>query len=270
VDAQARAIVAGLPADIAFLATGLDVDALVDAGLVAKNWEKAPFGGIAAHSVVAFVVRPGNPKHIRNWSDLIKPGVQIVTPNPFSSGVAKWNILAAYGAMRKTGSSDKQAVGFVTKLFRHVVSQDSSAANAMNTFLAGKGDVVINYESEAYAALAAGRHIGLVIPKQTMLIELPMVPLSNAPSQAKAFIAYVHAPKQQAIFAANGFRPVVRSVLQKKSLAIWKTRYAGGSRLIFGISDPLFGGWRKADAKWFDPTSGRMVAIERAVGGPTG
>jgi sulfate transport system substrate-binding protein len=267
---QARAVVAGQPASIAFLATGLDVNALVDAGLVAKNWEKAPFGGIAADSVVSFVVRPGNPKHIRNWSDLVKPGVQVVTPNPFSSGVAKWSILAAYGAMRKTGLSDKQAVGFVTKLFRHVVSQDSSAANAMNTFLAGKGDVVINYESEAYSALAAGRHLGLVIPKQTMLIELPMVPLEKAPGVAKAFISYAHAPKQQAIFAASGFRPVVKSVLKRKSLAIWKTRYEGGSRLIFKISDPLFGGWRRADRVWFDPNSGRMAAIERAVGGPTG
>jgi sulfate/thiosulfate transport system substrate-binding protein len=267
---QARAIVAGQPADIAFLSTGLDVDSLVDAELVAGNWNKAPFGGIAADSVVAFVVRPGNPKHIRNWSDLVKPGVQVITPNPFSSGSAKWNVLAAYGAMRKTGSSDKQAVAFVTKLFRHVVSQDTSAANAMNTFLSGKGDVVINYESEAYAALAAGKHIGLVIPKQTMLIELPMVPLKKAPSRAKAFISYVHSPTAQAIFAQNGFRPVVKAVLQKKSLATWKTRYEGGSRLIFRISDPLFGGWRKVNSVWFDPNTGRMAAIERAVGGPTG
>jgi sulfate/thiosulfate-binding protein len=266
---QARAIVAGQPADVAFLSTGLDIDTLAAAGLVSKRWQQAPFGGIAADSVVAFVVRPGNPKHIRNWSDLVKPGVQVVTPNPFSSGSAKWNVLAAYGAMRKTGASDKKAAGFVTNLFRHVVSQDSSGANAMNTFLAGKGDVVITYESEAYAALAAGKQIGLVIPKQTMLIELPMVALTNAPAQAKAFISYAHDPKQQAIFAANGYRPVVTSVLQKKTLATWRTRFSG-KRLIFKISDPLFGGWVKANAVWFDPNKGRMVAIERAVGGPTG
>src|SRR5438067_5315503 len=127
---QAKAIVAGQPADVAFLSTGLDIDTIVDAGLVSKSWTKTPQGGIAADSVVAFVVRPGNPKHIHDWSDLVKPGVQVVTPNPFSSGSAKWNVLAAYGAMRKTGLNDKKAVGFVTNLFRHVVSQDSSGSNA--------------------------------------------------------------------------------------------------------------------------------------------
>ncbi len=267
---QARAIAAGQPADIALLSNALDVNTLVDAGLVQRDWtKKLPQGGIVANSVVAFVVRPGNPKHIRNWSDLIKPGVQVVTPNPFSSGGAKWNILAAYGAMRKTGQSDKKATGYVTNLFRHVVSQDSSAANAMNTFLAGKGDVLITYESEAYTALAAGRHLGLVIPKQTMLIQLPMVPLEKAPSQAKQFISYCHTPTAQAIFATYGYRPVVKAVLNKPSLAKWKTRFAGGSRLVFQISDPIFGGWRKVNTVWFDPNSGRMVKIEQDVGGPT-
>src|SRR5690348_10114611 len=112
---QARAIVAGQPADIAFLSTGLDIDALVDAGLVSKSWTHAPYGGIAADSIVAFVVRPGNPKHIRGWKDLVKPGVNVVTPDPFPSGSAKWNVLAAYGAMRKSGMNNKQAIQFVTK-----------------------------------------------------------------------------------------------------------------------------------------------------------
>jgi sulfate/thiosulfate-binding protein len=268
--AQARAIVAGQPADVAFLSTGLDVNGLVDAKLVAPSWAKAAHGGIAADSVVAFAVRAGNPKHIRTWSDLVKPGVQVVTPNPFSSGSAKWNILAAYGAMRKLGKSDKQATAFVRKLFQHVVAQDSSGANAANTFLAGKGDVLITYESEAYAALAAGRDIHLVIPKQTMLIELPMVPTLKAPAQARQFIAYVQSPPAQAIFAANGFRPVDTSVLKRPALRKWRLAYAGGSRLVFKISDRLFGGWRTADRVWFDPSRGRMVAIEKAVGGPTG
>jgi sulfate/thiosulfate transport system substrate-binding protein len=264
---QARAIIAGQPASVAFLSTGLDIDALADAGLVAKNWTTAPYGGIAADSVVAFVVRPGNPKHIHDWSDLVKPGVQVVTPNPFSSGSAKWNVLAAFGAMRKAGMGDHKALQFVTKLFRHVVSQDSSGSNAMNTFLSGKGDVVITYESEAYAALAAGQHLSLVIPKQTMLIELPMVALKDAPAAAKAFISYAHAPKQQAIFAASGYRPVVKSVLKRPDLASWRNRYKAGS--TFNIRDRLFGGWRKANRVWFDPDTGRMVGIERVVGGPT-
>ncbi len=267
---QARAIAAGQPADIALLSNALDVDTLVDAGLVENNWtKKLPHSGIVADSVVAFVVRPGNPKHIRNWSDLLKPGVQVLTPNPFSSGSAKWNVMAAYGAMRKTGMSDKKATAFVTSLFGHVVSQDSSAANAMNTFLSGKGDVLITYESEAYTALAAGKHLGLVIPKQTLLIQLPMVPLKTAPAAATSFISYCHTPKAQTIFALNGYRPVAKAVLDKPSLAKWKTRFAGGSRLIFQISDPLFGGWRKVNTVWFDPNSGRMVTIEQHVGGPT-
>jgi sulfate/thiosulfate-binding protein len=264
---QARAIAAGQPADVAFLSTGLDIDTLVAAGLVSKSWTSTPYDGIAADSVVAFVVRPGNPKHIHGWKDLIKPGVQVVTPNPFSSGSAKWNVLAAYGAARKTGLSDQKAVQFVTKLFQHVVAQDSSGSNAANTFFSGKGDVLITYESEAYAAQFAGQKVDLVVPKPTMLIQLPMVALQKAPAAAKAFISYAHAPKQQAIFAANGYRPVVRSVFNRPDLSSWRKRYQTGP--TFNIRDRLFGGWLKANRVWFDPNRGRMVAIERAVGGPS-
>jgi sulfate transport system substrate-binding protein len=198
---------------------------------------------------------------------MIKPGVQVVTPDPFPSGSAKWNVLAAYGAMRKAGESNKQAIQFVTKLFKNVVSQDSSGSNAANTFFSGKGDVLITYESEAYAAFAAGKQGTLVVPKPTMLIQLPMVPTKSASSAAKAFIKYAHAPKQQKIFAANGYRPVVASVLRSPDLASWKKKYDTGP--TFNIRDKLFGGWLKANKVWFDLDSGRMVSIERAVGGPT-
>ena len=264
---QARAIVAGQPADVAFLSTGLDIDTIADAGLVSKTWTSAPYGGIAADSVVAFVVRPGNPKHIHGWQDLVKTGVKVVTPNPFSSGSAKWNVLAAYGEARKSGLSDHKAVQFVTKLFKHVVAQDPSGSTAANTFFSGQGDVLITYESEAYAAFAAGEQGKLVVPKPTMLIELPMVALKSAPAAAKAFIKYAHAPKQQRIFAANGYRPVVKSVLKRPDLAGWRKKYDTGS--TFSIQDRLFGGWRKVNRVWFDPVKGRMVGIERAVGGPT-
>ena len=195
----------------------------------------------------------------------MKPGVQVVTPNPFSSGSAKWNVLAAYGAARKSGMSDHKALQFVTKLFKHVVSQDTSGSNAANTFFSGKGDVLITYESEAYSALATGNKGELVVPKPTMLIELPMVALKDAPSAARAFITYAHAPKQQAIFAANGYRPVVKSVLERQNLASWAKKYKTGP--TFNIRDRLFGGWLKANRVWFDPNTGRMVGIERAVGG---
>lgn len=264
---QARAIAAGQPADIAFLSTGLDIDTVADAGVVSKSWTKTPYGGIAADSVVAFVVRPGNPKHIHGWKDLVKPGVQVVTPDPFPSGSAKWNVLAAYGSARKSGMSNRKAIRFVTKLFKNVVSQDSSGSNAANTFFSGKGDVLLTYESEAYAAFAAGKQGKLVVPEPTMLIQLPMVATKNAPAAAKAFIKYAHAPKQQRIFAANGYRPVVKSVLKRPDLASWRKKYDTGP--TFNIQDRLFGGWRKADKVWFDLASGRMVKIEQAVGGPT-
>jgi sulfate transport system substrate-binding protein len=264
---QAKAIAVGQPADIAFLSTGLDIDTIVDAGLVSKGWTKTPFGGIAADSVVAFIVRSGNPKHIHTWKDLVKPGVQIVTPNPFSSGSAKWNVLAAYGQARKAGMSDRKAVQFVTKLFKHVVAQDPSGSTAANTFFSGKGDVLITYESEAYAAFAAGKQGKLVVPKPTMLIQLPMVATRSAPAAAKAFIKYAHAPKQQKIFAANGYRPVVKSVLKSPDVAGWRKKYSTGP--TFNIRDKLFGGWLTVNRVWFDPIKGRMVKIEQAAGGPT-
>jgi sulfate/thiosulfate transport system substrate-binding protein len=264
---QAKAIAAGQPADLAFLSTGLDVDTVVNAGLVSPSWTKTPYNGIAADSVVAFVVRPGNPKQIHGWKNLTKPGVQVVTPDPFPSGSAKWNVLAAYGAMRKSGMSDKKAVQFVTKLFKNVVSQPSSGSNAASAFFSGQGDVLITYESEGYAAFAAGKQGTLVVPKPTMLIQLPMVATKNAPAAAKAFIKYAHAPKQQRIFAANGYRPVVKSVLKRSDLASWRKKYDTGP--TFNIRDPLFGGWLKANKVWFDLDNGRMVGIERAVGGPT-
>jgi sulfate/thiosulfate transport system substrate-binding protein len=264
---QAKAIVAGQPTDVAFLSTGLDMDTVADAGVVAKSWTSTPYHGIAADSVVAFVVRPGNPKHIHSWKDLTKPGVQVVTPDPFPSGSAKWNVLAAYGYARKSGMSNKKATRFVTTLFKHVVAQPSSGSNAANAFFSGQGDVLITYESEAYAAFAAGKQGKLIVPKPTMLIQLPMAATSNAPAAAKAFIKYAHAPKQQKIFAANGYRPVVKSVLKSPDLASWRKKFNTGP--TFNINDRLFGGWRKVNKVWFDLNTGRMVGIEQAVGGPT-
>src|SRR5581483_5891291 len=140
-------------------------------------------------------------------------------------------------------------------------------SNAANAFFSGEGDVLITYESEGYAAFAKGQHGKLVVPKPTMLIQLPMVATKSAPVAAKAFIKYAHAPKQQKIFAANGYRPVVKSVLKSPDLATWRKKYNTGP--TFNINDKLFGGWRKVNKVWFDLSSGRMVGIERAVGGPT-
>src|SRR5437763_8534502 len=196
---QAKAVAAGLPADVVFLSTGDDVNLLVDAGLVDQNWNHQSYKGIAADTVVVFAVRNGNPKHIKGWNDLIRPGVQVVTPNPFSSGSAKWNVMAAYEAQRHLGKSDKQATDFVQKLFGHVASQDTSGRNATNTFLSGKGDVLLTYESEALNARMNGQDIQYVIPRQTMLIELPIAVLKNSSNKdiANKFIRFVKSPPAQ-------------------------------------------------------------------------
>jgi len=262
---QARAVAQGLKADVVFLSTGDDVNLLVDQGLVDAKWNRQSYDGIAADTVVVFAVRDGNPKHIKGWNDLIKPGVQVVTPNPFSSGSAKWNILAAYGAQRRLGKSDKQATTYVQTLFNHVVSQDTSGRNATNTFLSGKGDVLLTYESEAQAARQTGQNIQYVIPRQTMLIELPIAVLKSAQNKdvANKFIRFVKGTVAQDLFAQYGFRPVDRKVAAK-----YADKFPARPG-VFKIDDKYIGGWRNADKVWFDPSKGRMVKIEQAVGGPT-
>jgi len=261
---QARAVAAGLKADLVFLSTGDDVNILVDAGLVDKNWDKQAYRGIEADTVVVFAVRNGNPKHIKGWADLVKPGVDVVTPNPFSSGSAKWNILAAYGAQRRLGKSDAQAQAYVKKLFQHVVSQDTSGRNATNTFLSGKGDVLLTYESEALTSRAAGTDIQYVIPRQTMLIELPIAVLKSSANKdlANKFIRFTKGPVAQDLFGQYGWRPVNRTVAKKYS-----EKYPSRPG-IFKIDDKIFGGWRTVDKKWFSQ-NGIMAKIERSVGGPT-
>ncbi len=262
---QARAVANGLKADVVFLSTGDDVNLLVDAGLVDAKWNHQSYNGIAADTVVVFAVRPGNPKHIKSWSDLIKPGIQVVTPNPFSSGSAKWNILAAYGAQRRLGKTDKQATDYVTQLFKHVVSQDTSGRNATNTFLSGKGDVLLTYESEALNSRLNGQDIQYVIPRQSMLIELPIAVLKSSPNVdlANKFIRFVKQDTAQDLLAQYGFRPIDKKIAAKYADK-FPTRPG-----IFKIDDKYIGGWRNADKVWFDPNHGRMTAIERAVGGPS-
>jgi sulfate transport system substrate-binding protein len=262
---QARAVANGLKADIVFLSTGDDVNLLVDAGLVDSKWNHQAYNGIGADTVVVFAVRNGNPKHIKGWNDLTRPGIQVLTPNPFSSGSAKWNILAAYGAQRRLGKTDKQATAYVQELFKHVVSQDTSGRNATNTFLGGKGDVLITYESEALNARLNGQDIQYVIPRQSMLIELPIAVLKNSSNKdiANKFIQYVKAPAAQDLFAQFGFRPVNPTVAKK-----YASKFPARPG-IFKVDDKIIGGWRHADDVWFDPNKGRMVAIERAIGGPT-
>src|SRR5262249_1049785 len=149
---QERAVEAGLKADVVALSLAPDVDKLVKAGKVDANWTQEPHNGFVTNSVVALAVRKGNPKNIRTWDDLIKAGVEVITPNPFTSGGARWNVMAAYGAQLEQGKSKQQALDYLTKLFKNVAVQDKSAREALQTFTGGKGDVLISYENEAITA----------------------------------------------------------------------------------------------------------------------
>jgi len=191
----------------------------------------------------------------------------VLTPNPFRPGSAKWNILAAYLAERHLGKTDAEATAYVQKLFHHVVSQDTSGSNATNTFLGGKGDVLITYESEAINARLQGRNLQYVIPRQTMLIELPVAVLKGSANKDKAnqFIQYLKSAPAQQVFARYGFRPVDKKVLAQPSVAKEFPKRPG----VYTINDKTIGGWRAADKKWFDLNNGLMAKIEKAVGGPT-
>src|ERR671938_521102 len=194
---QAQAVVNGLHADVVAFSLEPDVTTLVKAGLVSPSWNKNRWHGMVTRSVVVFVLRNGNPKHIRDWGDLVKPGVQVVTPNPFTSGGARWNVMAAYGALRREGKTDKQAIAYLDKLFHHVVSQDKSAREALQTFLAGRGDVLLAYENEAIFARRSGQDVHFVIPKATIRIENPVAVTTAGRSQAaaRAFVSFLWTPK---------------------------------------------------------------------------
>ncbi len=255
---QSRAVAAGLPADVVTLSLAPDMDKLADAGLVAKDWSSGPDKGMVTNSVVALVVRKGNPKGIRTWDDLVKPGVQVITPNPFSSGGARWNVMGAYGAQIEQGKSPAEATAYLGRLFENVPVQDKSAREALQTFVGGKGDVMIAYENEAIAAQQAGQPVDYVVPDQTILIENPIavVTRSRHQTQAKAFVDFLRSPEGQGIFAQKGYRPVNRQA-------------AGADRFprptgLFTIDD--LGGWDQVTRTFFDKRDGVMAQIEKQVG----
>src|SRR2546421_10663493 len=215
---QARAIANGLPADVVELSLAPDITTLVQAHVVPSSWAKDKYRGIVTRSIVVFIVRNGNPKHIRTWSDLLKSGVQVVTPNPFTSGGARWNIMAAFGGALRAGKTPKQASAYLTELFKkHVVAQPSSAREALQTFLAGKGDVLLSYENEAILAKSKGQSVNWVAPKATILIENPIAVTSTTKhaTEAKAFVKFLYSAPAQSLFAETGYRPGLKSVRKK-------------------------------------------------------
>src|SRR5437588_1757554 len=200
---QSRAVATGQPADIVAFSVEPDLTRLVKAGMVSGNWNANPEKGISSDSVVVFVVRKGNPKHIAGWDDLVKPGIDVVTPNPSTSGSARWNILAGYGAQLKEGKTPAQALSYLhTLLTKNVSVQDSSASSALQTFTSAKGDVLLDYESDAIAAQKAGDAIQYVVPKQTILIQTPIAVTakSSHQTQAQAFLNWLWSPTGQTIW----------------------------------------------------------------------
>jgi sulfate/thiosulfate-binding protein len=255
---QARAVIGGLPADYVAFSLAPDMDKLVDENLVDKDWASQPHKGMVTDSVATLVVRKGNPKGIKSWDDLLKPGVDVVTPNVFSSGSAKWNVMAAYGTFLHEGSSPDQAKQKLADLFKNVSVQPKSGRDALTTFTGGKGDVLISYENEAIGAQLKGEDVDYVTPDDTILIENPAAVTSDAKNKkgAQAFLDFARSNAGQKLFAAQGYRPVVKSLVDPK-----KFPTPSG---LFTIDD--LGGWDKANTEFFDPENSVMATIEKSKG----
>ena len=255
---QSRAVEAGLAADIVAFSLAPDMTRLVKDKIVAPDWNSGPSKGMATDSVVVLVVRKGNPKNIHTWSDLIKPGVKVITPNPFTSGGARWNVMAAYGAVSNVGHNDAAGQAYLDTLFKNVPVQDNSARAQLQTFVGGEGDVMIDYENDAIFAEQKGQAVDYVIPDQTILIENPVAVTANSkhPAQAEAFLEFLYTDAAQKIFANNGYRPVVSGIATP-------SQFPTPSGLF--TIDQL-GGWMTVSTKFFDPSVGVMAAIENKLG----
>jgi sulfate/thiosulfate transport system substrate-binding protein len=207
-------------------------------------------------------VSDGNPKHIKGWGDLVKPGVQVITPNPFTSGGARWNVMAGYGALRRSGKTDKQAIKYLYKLFHHVPVQPDSARAALQIFAQGKGDALITYQNEAIYAEKKGVHTEYHVPKATLLVQTPVALTKSGQSNAtaKAFFKYLWSTTAQRAFGDQGYQPVVKSVAKH-----YRLYHPPG---LFTISSKRYGlnGWPKVNKRFFDPNHGIVAAIERSLG----
>ena len=257
---QSKAVAAGQPADYVALSLTPDVTKLVPK-FVADSWDSGTTAGIVSQSIVVIAVRPGNPKHICGWNDLIKSGIKIVTPDPATSGSAKWNILAAYSHVLEDGGTAAQAQDYLKSFFKNVVAKPDSGSDATTTFLSGTGDALISYENEAIAARQAGKKLDYVVPAESILIQNPGAVTVKAGASAANFLEFVESTQGQAIFASKGFRPVTTGVTV-------------GS--VAGANDPSnpfpnpqhletianLGGWKTVNTEFFDPDNGIVTKIE--------
>src|SRR5262245_49915348 len=215
---QSRAVESGQPADVVEFSLEPDMQRLVDAKIVAPDWNNQnQYKGIVTDSVVTLMVRPGNPKHITSFDDLARSDVDVIDPNPGTSGGARWNIMAIYGSQIAEGKSPAEAQDFVKKVLANTSVQDSSARDSLNTFSSGKGDVLVGYENEAIQAKSSGVSLDYVTPDSTILIENPVAVTKDASTEAKNFLDYLYTDQAQQDFADAGYRPVVKSVFDKNA-----------------------------------------------------
>ncbi len=251
--AQARAVIDGLRADIVTLALAYDIDAIADRGLIAANWQdRLPQHSSPYTSTIVFLVRKGNPKAIKDWDDLVRPGIKVITPNPKTSGGARWNYLAAWGYALKRHGGDDKAREFVKALYANVPVLDTGARGATMTFVErGIGDALLAWENEAFLAVnELGKdRFDIVVPSVSILAEPPVavvdkvVDRKGTRAAAEAFLKYLYTPEAQAIIAKDGYRPRDADVARQ---------YASRFPQVELLTIDDFGGWRKAQATHFD------------------
>jgi len=253
---QSRGVVEGKPADVVNFSVEPDITRLVKAGKVSPDWDKDATKGIPFGSVVTLVVRKGNPKDIRDWDDLLRPDVEVVTPSPLSSGSAKWNLLAPYAAKSEGGRNISAGIDFISKLVHeHVKLRPSSGRLATDVFIEGSGDVLISYENEAIAAERQGKAVEHVSPQQTFKIENPVAVVTTSAhlEAANAFKNFQYTAAAQKLWAQAGFRVVDPAVA-----SVFRDEYPVPVKL-WTITD--LGGWPTVDSQLFDKATGRITKI---------
>jgi sulfate transport system substrate-binding protein len=255
---QSRAVVAGQPASVVHFSQAGDMERLVEEGeIVSKNWDKGKYKGIATDSVVVILVRKGNPQGIKSFADLQTKDVGIITPNPFSSGSARWNIMAVYGSALEEGKSPAQALEAVKTVLEKTEAQPGSGRDAFSAFSQGQGDVLLTYENEAIKAEKEGEDVEYVIPPSTIQIETPIAVTKDAPEPAaQDFLDFIWSDEGQELWAENGYRPVNPKLVDPKQFPTPAD--------LFKISQ--FGGWSKVNDEFFDDESGSVAAIETELG----
>jgi sulfate transport system substrate-binding protein len=256
---QSRAVTNGQKADYVAFSLEPDMTKLVPQ-FVDASWNSGPTKGMVSDSVVVIAFRKGNPKGIKGWDDLIKPGIKIVTPDPGSSGSAKWNILAAYTHVLADGGSDADAQEYLKKFYANIAAKPESGSKATQTFLNGTGDVLISYENEAIGARQKGQSLDYLVPSESILIENPVAVTKTAPQAAKDFLSYAESADGQRVLVSNGYRPVLSGTptTDVKGANDPANPFPTVSKLTT-ISQ--LGGWTAVNKKYFDKDTGIVTKI---------